>query len=124
MWPLNEPQADSGEFDVASGSRTLWSLPAAGQLHWQAQQTGISTTVELSLRLTHVILITVQEKGNCPRVMSQHSMRSPSLPQGPLDRPIGAHLPEGRQGQAGHLQGIDQFWKPLPRLLFSIYNHH
>lgn len=81
VWPLtgNEPQADSGELGVAPGSRTLWSLPAAGLLHWQAQQTGISTTVELSLRLTRdTYHSTGERKQPSCHVTAQHKVAQPS----------------------------------------------
>lgn len=124
VWPLtgNEPQT--------LGS-LAWHLEAGlcGPFQLLVSYTG-KLSRQASLLLlnchsdSHGILSTAQEKGSSPRAVSQHSTRSPSLLQGPLDRPIGAHLPEGRQGKAGHLQGTDQFWKPFPRLLFSIYNHH
>lgn len=63
-----------------------------------------------------------EKKGACAHITAQHEAAQHS--QGPLDGTSGAHLPEGRQGLADLFQGTDPFWKPLPRLLFSIYNHH
>lgn len=68
--------------------------------------------------------ITGERKRPLHGIAVKHKAKATGLLKGPLDRSIGTYLPESRQGQANLFQGTDHFWKPLPQLLFSIYNHH